>query len=103
MVGVSVVYNFHTGNNKIKLLTEYENVPQEILFGNAVAAALMSGRKYDVINRNGDCSSESNLRSLVLRNRVPLSRRNAVTELNVAKITLQAVLSDAVKAISRGW
>jgi hypothetical protein len=35
-----------TGNNKIKLLTEYEVVTQKVLFGNAVLAALMSGRKY---------------------------------------------------------
>jgi hypothetical protein len=44
-----VAYNFQTGNNKIKLLTEYEDVTQKVLFGNAVLAALMSGRKYDVI------------------------------------------------------
>jgi hypothetical protein len=46
IVGVSVAYNFQTGNNKIKLLTEYEGVTQNVLFGNAVLAALMSGRKY---------------------------------------------------------
>jgi DUF917 family protein len=44
-----VAYNFQTGNNKIKLLTEYEGITQKVLFGNAVLAALMSGRKYDVI------------------------------------------------------
>jgi hypothetical protein len=44
-----VAYNFQTGNNKMKLLTEYESVTQKVLFGNAVLAALMSGRKYDVI------------------------------------------------------
>jgi hypothetical protein len=44
-----VAYNFQTGKNKIKLLTEYEGVTQKVLFGNAVLAALMSGRKYDVI------------------------------------------------------
>jgi hypothetical protein len=44
-----VAYNFQTGNNKIKLLTEYEDVTQKVLFGNAVLAAFMSGRKYDVI------------------------------------------------------
>jgi hypothetical protein len=31
-----VAYNFETGNNKIKLLTEYEGVTQKVLFGNAV-------------------------------------------------------------------
>jgi hypothetical protein len=41
-----VAYNFQTGKNKIKLLTEYEGVTQKVLFGNAVLAALMSGRKY---------------------------------------------------------
>jgi hypothetical protein len=44
-----VAYNFQTGKNKIKLLTEYEGVTQKVLFGSAVLAALMSGRKYDVI------------------------------------------------------
>jgi hypothetical protein len=41
-----VAYNFQNGNNKIKLLTEYEVVTQNVLFGNAALAALMSGRKY---------------------------------------------------------
>jgi hypothetical protein len=34
---------------------EYEGVTQKVLFGNSVLAALMSGRKYDVIPQNGDC------------------------------------------------
>jgi hypothetical protein len=63
-VGVSVAYNFQTGSNKIKLLTEYENIATN-LFDNAVLAALISGRKYDVINKNGDCSRESSVRNLV--------------------------------------
>jgi hypothetical protein len=50
-----VAYNFQTGNNKIKLLTEYEGITQKVLFDKAVLAALMSGRKYDVIPQNGDC------------------------------------------------
>jgi hypothetical protein len=70
MVGVSVAYNFQTGNNKIKLLTQYEGVTQKVLFGNAVLAALMSGRKYDVIPQNADCLRESNVRILVFRNKV---------------------------------
>jgi hypothetical protein len=49
---------------------EYESVTQEVLFGNAVLAALMSGRKYDVIFQNGDCSRERNMRTLVFRNKV---------------------------------
>jgi hypothetical protein len=65
-----MAYNFQTGNNKIKLLTEYEDVTQKVLFGNAVLAALMSGIKYDVIPQNGDCSRESNVRTLVFRNKV---------------------------------
>jgi hypothetical protein len=48
-----VAYNFQIGSNKIKLLPEYENVTQRDLFGNAVLAALISGRKYDVIPQNG--------------------------------------------------
>jgi hypothetical protein len=36
-----VAYNFQTGNNKIKLLTEYEGVTQKVLFGNAVLAVLL--------------------------------------------------------------
>jgi hypothetical protein len=47
-----VTYNFQTGNNKIKLLMEYENVIQKILFGNAVPSVLMSERKYDVMPQN---------------------------------------------------
>jgi hypothetical protein len=42
----------------VKLLKKYESVTQKVLFGNAAAAALMSGRKYDVIPQNGDCSRE---------------------------------------------
>jgi hypothetical protein len=63
--------NFQTGNNKIKLLTEYENVTQKVLFINAILAALMSGGECDVIPQNGDCSKEShgnnnNLESLCI-------------------------------------
>jgi hypothetical protein len=46
IVGVSVAYNFQIGSKKIKLLTEYEDVTQTVLFGNAVLAALMFGRIY---------------------------------------------------------
>jgi hypothetical protein len=67
-----VASNFQTGKNKIKLLTEYEGVTQKVLFGNVVLAALMSGRKYDVIPQNGD----------------------VVTELSMEKIHLQIMLSD---------
>jgi hypothetical protein len=67
-----VAYNFQTGNNKIKLLMEYEGVIQKVLFDNAVLAALMSGRKYDVISQICD----------------------VVTELSMEKIHLQIMLSD---------
>jgi hypothetical protein len=48
-----VAYNSQTENNKIRLLMEYESVTRKVLFGNAVLAALMSGRIYDVMPRNG--------------------------------------------------
>jgi hypothetical protein len=38
---------------------EYESATQTVLFGKAVLAALMTGRKYDVISQNGDCSREA--------------------------------------------
>jgi hypothetical protein len=56
----------------MKLLTEYEGVTQKVLFDNAILAALMSGRKYDVIPQIGD----------------------VVTELSMEKIQLQIILSD---------
>jgi hypothetical protein len=62
--------NFQTGKKKIKLLTEHESLNQKGLFGNAVLAALMSGRKYDVIPQNGDSSRESNVRTSIFRNKV---------------------------------
>jgi hypothetical protein len=48
---------------------EYEDVTQKVLFGNAVLAALMSGRKYDVIPQNGDLISScgDTLRTLFTR------------------------------------
>jgi hypothetical protein len=32
IVGVSLAYIFQTGNNNIKLLTEYESATQKVLF-----------------------------------------------------------------------
>jgi hypothetical protein len=56
---------------------------------NDVRAALMSGRKYDVIPQNGDCSRESDVRnSGFFRKQSPLSKREVVTELNMEKIQL---------------
>jgi hypothetical protein len=78
--------NFQTGHSKIKLLTEYESVTEKVLFGSAVLSALMSGRNYDAIPQN--------VRTLVFRNRIPLSKRIVATELNMKKIHLQIILSD---------
>jgi hypothetical protein len=63
-----MAYNFQTGN-KIEQLSGYESLTQEVLFGNAVFAALTPGSKYDVILENGDCSRESNVRSLLFGNK----------------------------------
>jgi hypothetical protein len=65
-----VVYTLQIGKNKIKLLTEYENVIQKVVYKKDVLAANLSLRKYDVISQNDDCSEEINLHTLVLRNRV---------------------------------
>jgi hypothetical protein len=54
-----VAYNFQTVKNKIKLLTGDRSVTQKGLFDNAVLAALMSGRKYDLIPHSGNCSRET--------------------------------------------
>jgi hypothetical protein len=48
--GFPLAYNFQTGNNKIKLLTEYEDVTQKVLFGNAVLAILL-GAGLDVMDQ----------------------------------------------------
>jgi hypothetical protein len=74
IVGVSVTYKFQIKNSKIKLLTEYKNVTQEVLFGNAVLSALMTGRNYDDIPQESDYSKESNERTLIFRNKVPFYR-----------------------------
>jgi hypothetical protein len=60
-----VAYNSQTANNKIKLFTEHESVTQKGLVGNAMLAALMSGRKYDAISQNGDCWRESDVHTSV--------------------------------------
>jgi hypothetical protein len=49
---------------------EYGNLTENVLFRNAVLASLMSGRKYDDITQKGDCSRETNVRNLVLRNKM---------------------------------
>jgi hypothetical protein len=45
-----VAYNSQTGNNKSNGILKCNS---NILFGNAVVAALLSGRKYDVMPQNG--------------------------------------------------
>jgi hypothetical protein len=47
---------------------EYKSVTQKVLFDNAILATLMSGIKYEVIPQHGDCSRQSNVRTLVFRN-----------------------------------
>jgi hypothetical protein len=81
--------NYQTGKNKTKLLTEYESITQKVLFGKAVLAALLSGRKYDIITQNGDGSRESNVRNLVSETKFVIK----TTELNMENIHLQIMLS----------
>jgi hypothetical protein len=70
----------------MKVFKEYENVTQNVLFGNAVLAVLMSGRKYDAIPQN--------VRILIFLKQSPLSKHNVVTELNMENVHLQIMLSD---------
>jgi hypothetical protein len=43
---------------------------KKVLFGNAVIAELMPGRKYDLIPQNGNTSRENKARILVFQNKV---------------------------------
>jgi hypothetical protein len=52
-------------NESTKFIYEVRYIQSSVLFGNAVVAALMSGRKYGVIPQNGDCSRESNVRTSI--------------------------------------
>jgi hypothetical protein len=65
IVRVSMAYNSQIEKKKTILLIKYESETQNVLFCNSVLAALISGRKYDVIHQNGDCSRERNVRTLV--------------------------------------
>jgi hypothetical protein len=67
---------------------EYVSVTQNVLFDNAVLAALMFGRLYGALPQNGDCLRKSGMRSLVT------CYQNVVTELNMEKIPLHIMLSD---------
>jgi hypothetical protein len=90
-----VAYNFQIGGNKIKLLMEYESAIHSVSFDNIVFAAMMSGRNYDVIFQNGDCSRESNVRTSDFRNKVRYQNATSLrTELSMEEIHLQIMLSD---------
>jgi hypothetical protein len=68
---------------------EMGSVTQKVLFGNAVLAAMMAGRKYDVLPQNGDCSRGRNVRTLVFRNKFHYqnasSLQNSVWELSTCR------------------
>jgi hypothetical protein len=81
-------------NNRIKLLKEYENVTQKVVFDNAVLVALKSERKCNAISQNGDCSRKINMRIIVFSKQSPLSKRNVVTDLNMKKMHLQIMLPE---------
>jgi hypothetical protein len=70
-----VTHNFQNENNQTKLLKEYERIAQKGSFGNSVYTAVMSGEKYGVIPQIGECSRESNVRSLVSRHLTWQERR----------------------------
>jgi hypothetical protein len=95
-----MVYNFEISKNQIKLLMKYENITQRVfLLGNVVLTAFMSGREHDVISQHGDCSRESPVCVLacasVFRNKVRYQIVASLAELNMEKIHLQIMLSDA--------
>jgi hypothetical protein len=69
----------------MKLLMEYENVTPKVLVGNAVLAALMSERKYDIVTQNGDYSKESNVRYFGFSKKSSLSKCKVFTELKIGK------------------
>jgi hypothetical protein len=54
---------FKPKKNEIKLLTQYERITRKVLFDNSVLAAMTSAEN-DVIPQNGNCSRESNMRTL---------------------------------------
>jgi hypothetical protein len=87
-----MAYNFRTGKVKMKVHMEHENVTQKVLFGNVVHAVLLSGRNYDIIPENCDCSLQCAYFGFSKQS--PLSKRNVVTELNMEKTHLQMMLTD---------
>jgi hypothetical protein len=88
--------NIQPASDKIKFLKEYERITQKVLFSKSVLDALMSGRKYEAIHQNGDCSRKNNVCTSVFRNKSPLSKRRVVTKLNMKMIHLQIMLPDVV-------
>jgi hypothetical protein len=95
-VGISMAYNFQTGNNKIKLLTEYVGVTQKVLFANAVIS-----RKYD-IPHNGNSSRESNVRILVFLITKYIIKMQHHYRTQYVREHLRIMLA-LVTAISRDW
>jgi hypothetical protein len=77
----------------MKLLKQYENITQQVLFAIANFSAMMSGRKYDVIPQNVDSSRESNVRNLVFRNNVRFKMERRYRT-QYGKDPLQIILSD---------
>jgi hypothetical protein len=67
---------------------------KKVLFDRGVLAALMSGRKYDIIPKNGDSSRKSNVLTFGFSEQSLLSKCSVVTELNMEKIYLQIMLSN---------
>jgi hypothetical protein len=66
----------------------------KVLFVNIVLAALMSGSKYDVIPHNGRLFKRKQSACFGFPKQSPLSRRNAVTELNTKELHLQIMLPE---------
>lgn len=64
------------------MLKEYESITKNVLFGNAVLAALMSGRKYDVITLNANCSERKQCPYFGFAKEVHWHKLNVVTELS---------------------
>jgi hypothetical protein len=71
----------------MKLLTEYENETQKVVFYIAVLAVLMSGNY--VIHKNGDYLREINLCILVFRNKVRYQNATSFIELNRKRPTFR--------------
>jgi hypothetical protein len=98
-----VAYNFQNRKNSIKLFTQYESVIKNVLFGDAVLAELMSGRRYDVISQNCDYLRQSNVRTLVFRNKVHYQNAASLQNSIWKRSTFRICYPTLGKAISRDW